>query len=207
MSTSGGLQYPGQPVTVRLSTPATQTKIILGTALLLLFGGVAAYGAITGDLEVENPVAGRIIAGCIALLFLGFGVPTALMLPAALRPRAIVVDPSGIQYVDPGGRAWACDWSELSRLRVETASRPTRTGIRSSVRLILRPAAPGFTYRHPSVSAFAARDGAGPGEFSMQLGPDLDIARQLDAALRAAGAPCYSGLTGTDVIIGPGGYS
>lgn len=191
---------------IRLSTSATRAKIILGTALLLFFGGSAAYGAISGDLVGVGQVAGRIISGCIAVLFLGLGGLMAATLPATLRSRWFTVDGWGIRYADPKGRSWECAWTELGQIRVETAFRPTQMGRRGRVRLILRPATPGFAERHTSMSVFAGRFGASPGEFGMPLGPDVSVARQLDAAIRGVGAPCYAGMINTGMVIGPGGY-
>jgi len=125
MTTASGPQGPGPggPVVVNLSTIGTRLKIIFGTALVLFFGGLAAYGAISGHIEGAGPVAGRIISSCIALLFLGLGIPMLIAMPTSLRARSFVVDRQGITYQDRKGRAWACGWSELDQLRVETAYR------------------------------------------------------------------------------------
>lgn len=212
--TIGGMTLPsgpptassGQPVVVELSTAGTRLTIIFGTALLLLFGGFAAYGAISGNIDSDNAVAGRIIASCIALLFLGLGVPMLISMPTMLRSRSFVVDGQGLQYQDRKGRAWACRWSEFDQLRLETAYRPTRTGSRGRVRLIMKPSDPGFAQRHPSMATFGGHFGAGAGEYGMPLGPNVAIAQQLDAAIRSTGVRCYGGLVDTGVIIGPGGY-
>lgn len=196
---------PAPKTVIPLSTSATRAKIILGTALLLFFGGAAAYGAISGDLVGVGQVAGRIISGCIAVLFLGLGGLMAT-LPTTVRSRWFTVDGWGIRYADPKGRGWECAWTELGRIRVETAFRPTRVGRRGRVRSILRPATPGFAERHPSLSGYAGRFGASAGEFGMPLGPDVSVAQQRDAAIRGVGAPCYAGMINTGMVIGPGGY-
>lgn len=208
MTTPTGPQYsgPDQPVVINLSSTSTRIKIIFGTAVLLLFGGLAAYGAISGHIEGESPVVGRVISGCIALLFLGLGIPMLISMPTMLRARSFVVDGQGIQYQDRKGRSWACQWSELDQLRVETAYRPTRTGGRGRVRLIMRPSDTGFGQRHTSMSRFAGHFGAAAGEYGMPLGPDISIAERLDSAIRGTGVRCYAGLIDTGVVIGPGGY-
>lgn len=181
--------------------------IILGAALLLGAGGLAAYGAIGNHIEGAGPVAGRIIAGCIAVFFLGLGALFLTSLPAATRSRSFVIDAEGIRYQDRKPRSWACSWSELDQVRVETAHRQTRSGSVARGRLIMKPTDPGFGQRHPSMSRFAGHYGAKPGEYGMPLGPDESITDQLDSAIRGTGVRCYAGLIDTGMIIGFGGYA
>ncbi|GAB3913814.1 hypothetical protein GCM10011575_19290 [Microlunatus endophyticus] len=198
----------GQPVVVELSTIDSRIMIIFGGALFLGLGGLAAYGAISGHIEGEDPGTERIISGCIAVFFLGFAALILASLPTAMRDRSFAIDVRGIRYQDRKRRSWACEWSEFDELRLETAERATRSGNTiPRVRLIMKPTDPGFGAKHPTMSRFAGHYGAKAGEYGMPLGPDLSIADQLDEAIRGTGARCYTGKIYTGMIYGLGGYA
>jgi len=206
---AGGSQpLPAGPVVVELSTVRSRIMIILGAVLMLGLGGFAAYGAISGHIEGDDPHAERIIAGCIAAFFLGFAGLFLASLPTAMRDRSFVIDAEGIQYRDKPRRSWACRWSELDELRLETAERQTRSGNTiPRVRMIMKPSDAGFRTRHRRVARFAGLYGAKAGEYGLPLGPDFSIADQLDAAIRGTGAQCYKGMIYTGIVSGLGSYA
>ena len=159
--------------------------------------GLAVAAAICLVLAVLAGGGVRITFLVLAVILLAVAGLPALKLRTLLRPRRILFDPNGLQYQDPAG-PWACAWSELAALVVQTSGHQVRNAQTQLVKaygptinLLLVPAGPEFANRHPELAGRQDADG----QFAIPLGPNPELVPALDEAARQFAPPgLYQGV-------------
>ncbi|MEV6557537.1 hypothetical protein AB0M22_17595 [Nocardia sp. NPDC051756] len=176
-------------------------------AAIAVCGGLGVLGVaagLTGRVSGGPGVAVAAVAvGGFLLLIALTGV---LLWRVLTRPRSLMIDQTGVRWIDPRGSSWSIAWPELAAISVSrTVNRNPRKVVSSAmVRLDLFPADPGFRQRHPEMERLwefhRVRDG-----YRVPFGdvPDSHgLVPRLDEGLRLFAGPRYRGVSDEGFTVG-----
>ncbi|MFC4128449.1 hypothetical protein [Nocardia rhizosphaerae] len=182
-----------------------RTRIVVA---IVVSGGIGLLGiwcALTGRVAGGARIA-TIVALVVSVLLLTLALGSAALWRVLTRPRALVVDGTGVRWLDPRGGPWAVHWSELAAISVSrTVNRSPRRVVPSAmVRLDLFPADPGFRQRHPELERLWEFHRVRRG-YRIPLGEIPDswrVVERLDEGLRRYGGPRYRGVCDEGFTVG-----
>jgi len=183
---------PGSRVEMRFVAGSGRVTYLLAAFVPLALGLTALVAAFGNGFDSTSGVGPRIVGGVLGGIFTLIGAALALGARRVFS-RALAVDAGGVRLIDPRGRAFFVQWSELSQIGM--CMRMRGSGLRRVPIGFLDfiPGDAGFAGRHPEMSVLYQRFGAGPW-WRLPLGPARKLIPQLDAALRTFGGPRYRGV-------------